>query len=312
MTEEKLKINLAKLRTLIARKPKEYTPEYALTFSESFQYYTNTSTINFLVSNNEVLFERGWPYPSYLYRETEKYTSSIALRFELLNFFGMLYFKNLYKNLKKRIFGSSKESKEEIDLEGFYRHIDNSQLRAFDNNKTKIFNSWRKNPIFQDKEAVIDQIEVCYAKKLWISCISTSFPLLDYIIRKYFNTRKIDRDVNHLLGIFKAAGITSAHLKPGFGGREVYEQGFPRPNIKEDLRLIGVGLSSFVDTASVYYGYHRKDFIAPNSDYPLNRHAVIHSSSSDFNSKENAVKLLTFIDLTLDLEGTFKILLKED
>jgi hypothetical protein len=60
MTPEKLKANLKKLRSSIARKPVQYEAEYAITIHDSFTKYTNTRTINLLVSVNEILKEVNW------------------------------------------------------------------------------------------------------------------------------------------------------------------------------------------------------------------------------------------------------------
>jgi len=43
-----------------------------------------------------------------------------------------------------------------------------------------------------------------------------------------------------------------------------------------DLRLMGIRLGSFLDFASIYYSWHRKN----NGVTKLNRHAVIHCVSA--------------------------------
>ncbi|NIS09245.1 MAG: hypothetical protein GWO07_10885 [Candidatus Dadabacteria bacterium] len=80
----------------------------------------------------------------------------------------------------------------------------------------------------------------------------------------------------------------------------------------KDLRLIGLGLGSFVDIAEIYYRYYRKVNIDVDDPEQLSRHAIIHCATSKFNSEIDTIKLLTFIDLSLELEPAFKILLKED
>jgi len=112
----------------------------------------------------------------------------------------------------------------------------------------------------------------------------------------------------------RQAGITSDDLKPGYIGQNASkEKGDPEHDkvVENDLRLVGIGLGSFVDTASTFYEYYRKNPTDDSID-ELNRHAVIHCAPVNFNSKLHAAKLLTFIDLTLELEPVFKILLAED
>jgi hypothetical protein len=62
----KLPANLHYLSTLIARKPEECTREWATTVDEAFSLYTRTSTVNLILSWNNILAEMGWPFPSYL------------------------------------------------------------------------------------------------------------------------------------------------------------------------------------------------------------------------------------------------------
>ncbi|MBA3005317.1 MAG: hypothetical protein KJ900_00235 [Proteobacteria bacterium] len=62
----KLPINLHYLSTLIARKPQEFTQEWATNVDEAFSLYTRTSTVNLILSWNDLLAEEGWPFPSYL------------------------------------------------------------------------------------------------------------------------------------------------------------------------------------------------------------------------------------------------------
>ncbi|MAT39330.1 MAG: hypothetical protein CL946_06975 [Ectothiorhodospiraceae bacterium] len=293
MDENKLRYNFSELSKLIVRKPTQYTPERAIRFRDAFNHYTKTNTIHIISAMSDMLAERGWPYPSFIAREAKNRPE------------GLLEYINIIE--KKR------EKHKWSGVEGLYKMVDTAMPIIFDYHKKMIFDCWRTTPILIDKISIISQIQKCYDMKLWIACISTAFPILDYLIRDYFKTTKLDRDINRLLAIFRNAGFTSSKFKPGFDGYNKSDKTMTVSDfIQQDLRLIGIGLSSFVDTASIYYQYYRKDFMAPESEYPLNRHAVIHSASSDFNTKENAVRLLTFIDLTLELEFAFRILLKEE
>ncbi|WP_340124411.1 hypothetical protein [Methylobacter svalbardensis] len=115
-----------------------------------------------------------------------------------------------------------------------------------------------------------------------------------------------------MLRTFIEAGITSRDMKPGHIAWDVAkEQGRSADEASQtDLRLIGIGLGSFLDFAGIYYSYYRKDKVATE----LNRHAILHcaSVSPDLWTRDNAIKLLIFIDLTLRLEVPLCILLKED
>ena len=58
--------NLRYLSSLIARKPREFTGEWAASAEEAFSLYTRTSTVNLILSWNELLAEYRWPFPAYL------------------------------------------------------------------------------------------------------------------------------------------------------------------------------------------------------------------------------------------------------
>jgi hypothetical protein len=175
-----------------------------------------------------------------------------------------------------------------------------------------IFIDWRKNPILKDKAYLIDNIRTCYKKGLWYACIVASFPLLDFLCRKYFNIKKLEKDITAMVATFKAAGITSRDLKSGYIAWDIAkERGISSDEATQsDLRLIGIGLGSFLDFSAIYYAYYRKD----SGGSELNRHAILHcaSVSSDLWTQDNALKLLTFIDLTLRLEKPLCMLLKEE
>jgi hypothetical protein len=77
-----------------------------------------------------------------------------------------------------------------------------------------------------------------------------------------------------------------------------------------DFGLIGPALSSFIRFANIYYSYYKED-AETEEGQSLNRHAILHGSINDFGTKENTVKLISFLYLTLELEDVLKILLEE-
>jgi hypothetical protein len=77
-----------------------------------------------------------------------------------------------------------------------------------------------------------------------------------------------------------------------------------------DFGLIGPALSSFIRFANIYYSYYKEDVEAKEIQL-LNRHAILHGSISEFGTKTNTVKLITFLYLMLELEDIFEILLAE-
>ncbi|MGB5063313.1 MAG: hypothetical protein WBQ37_06065 [Candidatus Competibacter sp.] len=117
--------------------------------------------------------------------------------------------------------------------------------------------------------------------------------------------------------MFRKSGILAKHVKPGHIAWKVAEEESAeeeRENIKEatekDLRLVGIYLGSFLNFADIYYAYYRKE--TPSLVNNINRHAIIHGSDLDIWNKENATRILIFLDLMLYLEPALRILLKED
>jgi secreted Zn-dependent insulinase-like peptidase len=60
---------------------------------------------------------------------------------------------------------------------------------------------------------------------------------------------------------------------------------------------------------SKYYSFYRKEDV---DKYSFNRHAIIHGANDNYYTKVNAVKLFTFLYLTLELEPVLKIVLNEN
>ena len=302
MTPEKLKANLQKLKDQIARKPSVYTSEYAKTINESFEKYINTRSLDLIVVINEGFIEFDWPFPVYIQN------NKLANRKMYILLIAMLVPKYIKDKI---VFWKPSEAKKEKELKLLTNRY---MCRHFYFCKKEIFSSWKSNPIFSGKHYIIDNIYKTYSKGYWYSCMTSSFPLLDFLCRKYFNTKKLGRDITLIVSMFKKAGITSRDTMPGRVAWEVAkERGEDVQEATEkDLRLVGVALSSFLNFADIYYAYYR------NSDFKstetINRHAIIHGADyqEDIWTKENATKILIFLDLTLSLEPVFNILLNEN
>jgi len=279
MNTEKLIKNLENLRSQIKRKPDTFTSEYAKTIEEAFTKYTRTRTVNLTLSLSEGLNEKNWPFPAYVPVE--------------------------FSSLKWKLF---------IHLFPYVlikKDFDTVMARLFNLYKKEIFLFWKSHPAFELKHSILEEVLKTYNMRCWASCITTAFPLLDHLCRQFLNTRRLNQEITHILGMFKAAGISSKDVKPGYIAWEVAkEKGLDIETATEkDLRLPGIALGSFIDIGSIYYGFYRKESLTASD---LNRHAILHGASNNFWTKINATKLITFIDLTLRLEPVFKILMKED
>ena len=303
MTPEKLRKNLEKLRNEIARKPSVYTSEYAKTINDSFTKYTRTRSVNLLSSSSEVLFEHKWPFPAYNLGSQRALMELMALSF-------MSIFKlGCYKYFKLFIGQKTLDEPLVKDLQPF---LDKVMCRHFYFCKKKIFLAWKANSIFFNKYYLIDNIHKTYRKGYWYSCIVSALPLLDLVCRKYFKTRKLEKDITTIISIFRSSGVLARDVKPGHIAWEVAKEKGENEEIsmERDLRLVGIALGSFLDFADVYYAYYRKT--QSSSEGTINRHAIIHCATDDIWTKENATRILIFLDLTLHLEPVFDILLNEN
>lgn len=300
MTPEKLKINLIKLKSEIARKPLVYTSDHAMSVNDSFKKYTRTSTINLILSLSEFLYERNWPFPAYILEIKPSYIKIIISSSVFILWL-----------IKQKILEFFINKKTTIQKEKIQYFIDRFMCNLFYLFKKEIFSKWRSNPIFVKKHYIIDNIYFNYKSKYWYSCIISAMPLLDFLCRNYLSTNRLERDITQVISMFRKSGILAKHVKPGHIAWKVAEE--EGENIKEatekDLRLVGIYLGSFLDFADIYYSYYRKE--TPSLVNNINRHAIIHGSDLDIWNKENATRILIFLDL-LYLEPALRILLKED
>ncbi len=303
MTPGKLTANLEALRSRIVRKPATRTDQYAKTVEEAFSYYTRTRSINFILSLAEVWAEDGWPFPTYMPLDESSWKIQVASNLTIL-------FPIPKMGRLKRIFLLARKSWRRNDSL-VLSATDEGMLNLFTAYQGAIFSNWSEHVLFEGRRTIVSEIIDSFHRGSWACVISTAFPLVDHLVRSAFGTKRIDKDVNEILGVFRAAGLMTS-IKPGHKAwdkaREADESDIDGATDR-DLRLPGIVLGSFLDFAEVYYGYYRA---ASGVTTNLNRHAVIHCAAEDWWTEVNATKLLTFLDLTLTIHPILKILLKEE
>ncbi|MDD2324853.1 MAG: hypothetical protein PHW63_02420 [Alphaproteobacteria bacterium] len=299
------------LASMIERKPESYTTNWASTIDDAFSSYTNTSTINLIQTWNIALIECGWPFPAYADLRKEIKGS--------LRDFDFLQHRSYLKEISSRILNGLSigiiafigQQLHDVKREKFCNFW---LCRLFSKNRADVFSYLYSHPSLKDKRQLIADIKKSYQYGLWSACISTTFPLLDAILRNYLETESLRVSLQTLRKAFHDAGLKLGDLMPGHHSiGDIYENTAYKNNtarsVDEDLRLIGIYLSSFFHFTEQYYEWHESAANEPSS--VLNRHAVMHCASS-FGTKANAIKFLTFLDLTLRLEKPLRIMIKKD
>jgi hypothetical protein len=294
----KLPANIKFLASQITRKPSAFTSQWAATVEEAFSRYTRTSTVNFLLSVNDVLADFNWPFPGYVNLRRElahgkekaicSEGSMLAVVVEAVN---------------QVLRGRGQEERARAFL-------DQAMADLFKRQAESVFQYWREHPLLIPKRPILGDLRRCYEEKLWAACLPTALPLLDLVMRAYFATDKLRVSVQTLWNAFEKAKILPKDLKPGFavwhGSRDPDSGNAFAVTLEDDLRLPGVFLSSFVEFASRYYSWYKVTSDSPPDK--LNRHAVMHCAS-EYWSEVYTTKLLTFLDLTLRLEKPLRILI---
>lgn len=300
-------------------KPQKKTTEYPKTLRDALTYYCNQRTINGLQSCTAALSDANWPLPFWFNHDNVK-----------VGFWNKLYYKRQYNSWdKKRKFKGFKGYDffwvpTMVNM-AYKRPFDEILVEAFDANFKYAFQKLFANPVLHSKKAIIKSVEKNYKERDWIACISSLFPLLDFVTRKMLKTNKLSIDVLKICKLFEHDGFSilnannfmlqNAFLtswdKQGPLFTEERTAWFKRME-EYDFGLIGPALSSFIRFANIYYSYYKEDR-EENEEIisSLNRHAILHGSINHFGTKINTVKLLTFLHLTLELEVIFEILFAE-
>jgi hypothetical protein len=316
ITKDKLLLNLKDLKSRIPEKPMLYTPDYPKTVGEALKYYCNQRTIHTIQACTMNLNMQNWPLPLWYNPDNIK-----------LGFFNSILHRKISRQWKKR-----KKNKKTTSIDFyalpfwnklcFNRSYDKTIVEAFGANINYIFLRLNDNPLLLRKKIIIDSIHDSYKDQNWVACISTIFPLIDYVVRKMLNTSNLTHNVVKICKLFESNGFTKENaeeLMPYMAvsnTRLTGESYFSKERkelfnkmCKFDFGLIGPPLSSFLRFSNIYYSYFKEDNGEDLSF--LNRHAIIHGSTNNFGSRTNTVKLITFLFLILELEPVFEILFNE-
>ncbi len=290
--------NIRFLSTLIARKPTSVTTKWAATPDEAFSLYTPTSTVNYFLSFSNVLAELNWPFPAYADLRAALQLQISNERRRVLSERG----RGPLRWVKRRLQRSRDEKLFALASTDFMSGWFQSHSRG-------IFSYWNAAPVFSSKLPIIKDIEETYRHGFWAACIPTALPLLDFLIRAYFETDQFSVSIQTLRNAFEMASILPKDLMPGYavweGQRNPEGGNAVARSVEDDLRLPGVLLSSFVEFANAYYGWYKTD---TNEPKVLNRHAILHCAT-DYWTREYTSKLLTFLDLALRLQRPLEVII---
>jgi len=317
ITKEKLLINLDILRRSIPQKPLSYTPDYPKNLKEAIHKYCNQRSVNAVQMATQHFGEQNWPLPLWVDPENIR-----------IGFWNKYHYKKFYyswKNVKPFSMDIYTWYWAPMFRKMFYNcNFDDSILQAFESNLRYIQNKLQSNNLLELKKPLIDEVFVTYKRQHYLACISTLFPLLDFISRKFFKTKRLTVDVGVICKLFQQIGFgldNFNRLMPHVFMMNTFQQKFEKKIsheeyekqcnsvIENDFGLIGAALSSFLQFANHYYGYYKEDGEESNI---INRHAIIHGSVSYFGNRVNAVKLITFLYLMLELEPALVLLLNDE
>lgn len=344
---EKPFFNIIKLQKIIPSKPKEYTIDIPFSIQESLEKYIRTSTVNNIRVASLILDSHGWPLPLYVDPENIQIgflhklvlgkSNGLYGNFKYYSMLESLTLDNfqpskISKNLLYRIFVLFHPIKTVQYYDWFivpifcksFKIINLSEIIVdlFDVNfkyyQTKIM----ANNHLESKHVNLSNIFSTYQTGNYASCISTIYPLLDFLTRLFLNVTNLTIGIGYINKIIKEAGFTLDeidNLKPGaFTHKFFNKNGFGKIHEKEygnlsekheyKLGLPGIALSSFLHFSSKYYADYRDESTEPNQ---LNRHAIMHGANTDCFTKENTVKLLTYMYLMLELEPVLKIVFEK-
>lgn len=321
IAQTKFNENLENLRRRIPVKPKEYTTKHPKTIREGLILYCRQSTLNSLQMATKKLLDENWPMPLWFDPDDIK-----------VGFWNKFYYKKQFNSWDKKTRFKKFRAFEylEVPLLNFFffkRSYDEAILEAFSVNFKYAFDQLLSNKLLLEKSEILESIKATYRKKNWVACISTTFPLLDFIARKILKTNNLRRDFKKIIDLFSKAGynfnnatklMPSAHFS--LLHMQSLEEGRPFDLMSEfekhrkmfdfNLGIIGPPLSSFIYFGSTYYRYYT-EHNENKSDLTINRHAIVHGSANDFGTEINAVKMLSFLYLVLEMEEVFEILLAE-
>ncbi|MGD0234040.1 MAG: hypothetical protein ABSC55_05825, partial [Syntrophorhabdales bacterium] len=205
--------NLKSLADRIARKPPKFDPRWAKTIIEAFSLYTRSSTVNYFVSLGNLLREWGWPFPAYLDLEDEIKHSNRAMGFNKWPYpFLQLFNFIRWRSITILLIDLASIPTTELQRQ---KYIDWWLLRHFSKASKRVFAFWKLHPLLQSKRQVILDVEKAYNAKLWGTCIPSILPLIDYLMRDFFQTDNLITSIGTLVEAFRIAKLTPESIKPG-------------------------------------------------------------------------------------------------
>ncbi|MEA1052860.1 hypothetical protein U5801_24075 [Lamprobacter modestohalophilus] len=296
--------NLEVLRGKIARKPTNYTPQkdFPRSIYDSLSKYTPTSHVNLILVGSDFFRELFlWPFPFFVLSfSASKYWLWTAAFPSVI----WLYMRMWVVSLKRPSAGDAMVNPAAAKI------IDEAMVKLVRLSCGKLFRRWKSTDILSGHQQELDEIRAVYLNGYWYPCITAIFPLLDHICRKLLKTENLRKGVGQINKVFQDANICLESLRPGAGAWDFAKKsGANAQDLSDkDLRLVGVALESFLHFAGAYYGHATSDQDAR----ALNRHAVLHGQRDRVWTREDASRLLLFLDLMLILIPVFEILLASE
>ena len=299
---QELVANLEILRGKIARKPADYIPQkdYPRSIEDSFSRYIRTHHVNLILSLSDLLrVQFGWPFPFFVLSLSQSKYWLLTAAFPLI---AWVY---ICVSLELMLHRSPDEDKARMARST--KLIDKGMVKLVQLSSRKLFRRWRSTEMLAEHHQELKEIQKIYTRGYWYSCVAAVFPLLDYVCRELLQTKHLTKGVGHINKVFSEANICLESLRPGFGALDYAKEigADPQEISNKDLRLVGVALESFLQFATIYYG----NFTQDQDVSVLNRHAVLHGARGKVWTREDATKLLLFLDLMINLAPVFEILL---
>jgi hypothetical protein len=315
----------------LPKKPAVYTSDFPLTIAEGLSKYANQRTVNLFGINVYNYNEHGWPVPLYVDPVNIKvgFLNNVFERKSLAAMNKGYRRMHPDKKYKKITFWNARIRPWQCLGIPIRRHIhwkdpvDTSTIEMFSANIRFVKKRFLSHAYLVSHKQQIVELFAAYRHKLWASCISLIYPILDAVARQVLQTDKLGKDMQSLCKLFRQVGINKQETDVFMGhtnavmvgqkirtgemtkqeGENLQEKGY-----NNHLYLIGPALSSFLQFSHRYYG----EYVTPSSPGdPLNRHAIMHGSYTQFANQANVVRLITYLYLILELDPIFKILFAE-
>lgn len=304
-------------------KPKAFTPVFPQTIADGLNKYSNQRSVNALCLNVNTLNQLNWPLPLWVdpmnirvgFWNTYHYKKWFeswpnAPKFKGFSGFDWLWVPALGSNFSPQ-------------------GVDKILLQVFDTNLKYFQRRLLANALLQDKQPAIRELTAVYKAKQYNATISLVFPLIDFAVRKLLRTVNLNTSVTKICNLFKACGFDFSsinQLLPNVAVRNFIDaqsdkklfEVFDLPEFKAlnerlekfNFGIIGAALNSFLWFSNSYYRHYSDDTGA--GAQIINRHAILHGSAGYFSNRTDAVKLLSYLYLLLELEPILDILFDDN